>query len=131
MSRRSCCLSATLPASRQAFATRDRDDGIVAMSDPYLTVNRALINEKALQFRVPVVSGASRSGALISLRTRYEDIFRRCASYVDKILRGTLPADCRFQLPIKFELAINLKTARALDLTIPPALLASADEVIE
>jgi putative ABC transport system substrate-binding protein len=115
----------------QAFATRDRDDGLVAMSDPFLTVNRALINEKALQFRVPVVSGASGSGALISYAPDSEDIFRRCASYVDKILRGVLPADLPVQLPVKFELAINLKIAKALDLTIPPVLLASADEVIE
>jgi putative tryptophan/tyrosine transport system substrate-binding protein len=115
----------------QAFATRDRDDGIVAMSDPFLTVNRTLINEKALQFRVPVVSGASGSGSLISYAPDTEDIFRRTATYVDKILHGALPADLPVQLPIKFELSINLKTAKALDLTIPPALLTVADEVIE
>jgi putative ABC transport system substrate-binding protein len=120
-----------LAGIEQAFATRDRDDGIVTMSDPFLTVNRGLISEKALQFRVPVVSGASRSGALISYAPDTEDTFRRCASYVDKILRGALPADLPVQLPVKFELAINLKTARALDLTVPPAVLASADEVIE
>jgi len=115
----------------QAFATRDRDDGIVAMSDPFLTVNRTLINEKALQFRVPVVSGASQSGSLISYAPDTEDIFRRTATYVDKILHGASPADLPVQLPIKFELSINLKTAKALDLTIPPALLTVADEVIE
>ena len=120
-----------LAGVEQAFATRDRDDGIVAMSDPFVTVNRGLINEKALQFRVPVVSGASRSGALISYAPDTEDTFRRCASYVDKILRGALPADLPVQLPVKFELAINLKTARALNLTVPPAVLVSADEVIE
>ena len=62
-----------LAGVEQAFATRDRDDGIVAMSDPFVTVNRGLINEKALQFRVPVVSGASRSGALISYAPDTED----------------------------------------------------------
>src|SRR5438270_5625854 len=115
----------------QAFATRDRDDGIIAMSDPFLTVNRTLINEKALQFRVPVVSGASGSGSLISYAPDTEDIFRRTATYVDKILHGASPADLPVQLPIKFELSINLKTARPLDLAIPLALLTAADEVIE
>jgi putative ABC transport system substrate-binding protein len=114
-----------------AFATRDRDDGIVAMSDPFLTVNRALINEKALQFRIPVVSGASGSGSLISYAPDTEDIFRRTATYVDKILHGSSPADLPVQLPIKFKLSINLKVAKALDLAIPLALLTAADEVIE
>src|SRR5713101_3756084 len=65
----------------QAFATRDRDDGLVLMSDAFLTVNRVLINEKALQFRVPVVSGISQSGSLISYAPDTEDLFRRSASY--------------------------------------------------
>ena len=115
----------------QAFATRDRDDGLVLMSDAFLTVNRVLINEKALQFRVPVVSGISQSGTLISYAPDIEDLFRRSASYVDKILRGASPADLPVQLPTKFQLIINLNTAKALDLTVPPTLLASADEVIE
>src|SRR5436190_9785919 len=115
----------------QAFATRDRDDGLVLMSDAFLNVNRTLINEKALQFRVPVVSGFSQGDSLISYAPDIEDIFRRSASYVDKILRGALPADLPVQLPIKFELVINLKTASALGLTIPPGVLAIADEVIE
>ena len=115
----------------QAFATRDRDDGLVLMSDAFLTVNRVLINEKALQFRVPVVSGISQSGTLISYAPDIEDLFRRSASYVDKILRGASPADLPVQLPTKFQLIINLNTSKALDLTVPPTLLASADEVIE
>jgi len=115
----------------QAFATRDRDDGLVLMSDAFLTVNRTLINEKALQFRVPVVSGISQSGSLISYAPDIEDIFRRSASYVDKILRGASPADLPVQLPTKFELVINMKTAKALGLNVPPTLLVRADEVIE
>jgi putative tryptophan/tyrosine transport system substrate-binding protein len=115
----------------QAFATRDRDDGIVLMSDPFLTVNRTLISAKELQFRVPVVSGVSQGGSLISYAPDTDDSFRRSASYVDKILRGASPADLPVQLPTKFELVINLKTAKALNLAAPPTLLAQADEVIE
>jgi ABC-type uncharacterized transport system, periplasmic component len=116
---------------QQAFATRNRDDGIVLMSDPFLTVNSAFTNEKALQFRVPVVSGVSQSGSLITYAPDTEDLFRRSASYVDRILRGASPADLPVQLPTKFELIINLKTAKALGLTVPLTLLAEADEVIE
>jgi putative ABC transport system substrate-binding protein len=116
---------------QQAFATRNRDDGIVLMSDPFLTVNSAFINEKALQFRIPVVSGISQSGSLISYAPDTEDLFRRSASYVDRILRGASPADLPVQLPTKFEMIVNLKTAKALGLTVPQTLLAEADEVIE
>jgi len=115
----------------QAFATRDRDDGIVLMSDAFLNVNRAIINEKALQYRIPVVSGASQTGSLVSYAPDTEDIFRRSASYIDKILRGASPAELPVQLPTKFALIINLKAAKALGLEIPPTLLVSADEVIE
>jgi putative tryptophan/tyrosine transport system substrate-binding protein len=116
---------------QQAFATRNRDDGIVLMSDPFLTVNSAFTNEKALQFRVPVVSGVSQSGSLITYAPDTEDLFRRSASYVDRILRGASPADLPVQLPTKFELIVNLNTAKALGLTVPQTLLAEADEVIE
>ena len=115
----------------QAFATRERDDGVVLMSDAFLNVNRVLINEKALQFRVPVVSGASQTESMICYAPNTEDIFRRSASYVDRILRGALPAELPVQLPIKFELTVNLRAAKAIGLDVPPALLASADEVIE
>ena len=116
---------------QQAFATRNRDDGIVLMSDPFLTVNSAFTNEMALQFRVPVVSGVSQSGSLITYAPDTEDLFRRSASYVDRILRGASPADLPVQLPTKFELIVNLNTAKALGLTVPQTLLAEADEVIE
>jgi putative tryptophan/tyrosine transport system substrate-binding protein len=115
----------------QTFATRDRDDGLVLMSDAFLAVNRTLINERALQFRVPVVSGISQSGSLISYAPDVDDLFRRSVSYADKILRGASPADLPVQLPTKFELVIDLKIAKALGLTAPPTLLAEADEVIE
>jgi putative ABC transport system substrate-binding protein len=115
----------------QAFATRNRDDGVVLMSDPFLTVNRAIANEKALQFRIPVVSGISQSGSLITYTPDTDDLFRRSATYVDRILRGASPAELPVQLPTKFELIINLKTAKALGLTAPQTLLAAADEVIE
>ena len=114
-----------------AFATRNRDDGIVLMSDPFLTVNSASINEKALQFRIPIVSGISQSGSLVTYAPSIEDLFRRSAAYVDMILRGASPADLPVQLPTKFELAINLKVAKALNLTVPQSLIAQADEVIE
>ena len=115
----------------QAFATRKGDEGIVLMSDPFLTVNSAFINEKALQFRVPVVSGLSHGGSLIAYAPDTEDLFRRSAAYVDRILRGASPAELPVQLPTKFEMIINLKTAKALGLTVPQTLLVEADEVIE
>jgi putative ABC transport system substrate-binding protein len=85
----------------------------------------------ALQFRIPVVSGVSQSGSLITYAPDIQDLFRRSASYVDRILRGASPADLPVQLPTRFELVLNLKTAKALGLTVSQTLLAQADEVIE
>jgi putative ABC transport system substrate-binding protein len=88
----------------------------------------------AARNNVPAVypqSGFARDGGLLSYGTDQVDAWRRAATYVDRILRGAKPADLPVQLPTKFEMIINLKTAKALGLTIPPNLLAIADEVIE
>ena len=71
------------------------------------------------------------SGGLLAFAADYPDLFRRAASYVDRILKGANPGELPVQQPVRFELSINLATARALDLEIPPSLLARADEVIE
>ena len=78
-----------------------------------------------------VEQGFARDGGLVSYGPDFKDIFRRAAGYVDRILRGDKPADLPVQQPTKFELVINLKTAKALGLTVPDKLLTTADEVIE
>ncbi|WFU44183.1 ABC transporter substrate-binding protein [Bradyrhizobium sp. CB82] len=115
----------------RAFRERTPGEGIVAMSDPFLTVNSALIREMELQFRIPVVSGVSRSGSLLSYAPNTEDLFQRSGAYVDKILRGARPGDLPVQLPTKFDLIINLRTAKALGLKVPQTIIAEADEMIE
>jgi putative ABC transport system substrate-binding protein len=84
--------------------------------------------------KVPTVSAISsfaRNGGLLSYGPNPADIFRRSASYVSRILRGEKPGDLPVQLPVKFEMAVNLKTAKALGLTVPQSILLRADEVIE
>jgi putative ABC transport system substrate-binding protein len=97
-------------------------------------VNRVLIAQLALKERLPVVSQFSRlveAGGLMSYGPDLSDLFARAASYVDKILKGTKPGDLPIEQPTTFELVVNLKTAKALGLTIPPSLLQRADQVIE
>jgi ABC-type uncharacterized transport system substrate-binding protein len=102
--------------------------------DPYLVVHRGAVVRAAGQYRVPATYSYRQhvqEGGLMSYGADTVDIFRRSASYIDRILKGTSPADLPAQAPVKFEIAINLKTARALGLDIPPNLLALADDVIE
>ena len=96
--------------------------------------NRDLIIALAARHRLPAVYPIryfAASGGLFSYGSDLADIFRRAASYVDRILKGVNPGDLPVQAPSKFELVINLKTAKALGLTVPPLMLARADEVIE
>jgi ABC-type uncharacterized transport system substrate-binding protein len=118
---------------------RNREDLIpvrsaFVTSDAFLGDNRVLINTSAVDARLPTVygfRGPVDSGGLVSYGPNYTDLFRRAADYVDKVLRGAKPADLPIEQPTKFELVINLKTAKALGLTVPQTLLATADEVIE
>ena len=113
---------------------REPDNGLIAMTDGFMTVHRKTIVELAMQHKVPLmyfISVVPREGGLISYGIDLINEFRRTASYVDRILRGAKPAALPVQLPTKYELVINLKTAKALGLTVPKPLLTGADEVIE
>jgi len=104
------------------------------MPDIYINTNRATIISIAARNKVPAVyfnTSFVRGGGLLSYGPNEVDVFRSSASYVDLILRGTKPADLPVQLPVKFEMALNLKTAKTLGLTVPQSILLSADEVIE
>jgi putative ABC transport system substrate-binding protein len=99
-----------------------------------MIANRVRINGLALAARLPVMHSYRdnlEGGGLISYGPDILDLYRRAAGLVDKILRGTKPADIPVEQPTKFELVINLRTAKALGLNVPPTLLARADEVIE
>jgi putative tryptophan/tyrosine transport system substrate-binding protein len=102
--------------------------------DPLVITNRVRINALALAARLPAIFGEQiyvETGGLMSYGPDIPDLFRRASEFVDKILRGAKPGDLPVEQPTKFDLVINLKTARALSLTVPPTLLARADEVIE
>ena len=104
------------------------------MPDNFALGHRAPIISAAAQNKVPAVYAQSffvRDGGLLSYGVDFVDIDRRAATYVDRILRGAKPAELPVQLPTKFEMVVNLKTAKALGLNVPPTLLARADEVIE
>jgi ABC-type uncharacterized transport system substrate-binding protein len=108
--------------------------GLVVMSDGFMFVHRAKVISLASQHGVPAVSDRTlptEQGGLLSYGPVDDDMFLGAALYVDRILRGTNPVDLPVQAPTKFELAINLKTAKALGLDVPHSLLARADEVIE
>ena len=107
---------------------------MIVTASPLTGVHRNLIITLAARHRLPAVYPfrfSATSGGLISYGPDVADQYRRAAGYVDRILKGEKPADLPVQAPTKYELVINLKTAKALGLTIPPTLLARADEVIE
>ncbi len=120
--------------SALAALGRGPGNSIIVSPDVFTLAHRDLIIALAARHRLPAVYTwrfATESGGLLSYGVDFNDVFRRAAAYVDRILRGTKPADLPVQQPTKFELMINLKTAKALGLTVPPTLLARADEVIE
>ena len=118
-----------------AFDTlKGRADALYVVSDPIVNANRLRINTLALGARLPTMHSLREyveAGGLMSYGPNFPDLWRRTANFVDKILRGTKPADIPVEQPTKFDLVINLITAKALGLTVPPMLLARADEVIE
>jgi putative tryptophan/tyrosine transport system substrate-binding protein len=117
-----------------ADAKAQKVDGVTAMASPLLNFQRKRLIELAAQHRLPSIWEASayvRDGGLLSYGPSFPDMYRRSAGYVAKILGGQRPSDLPVEQPVKFELAVNLKTARTLGLTIPQALLLRADEVIE
>ena len=115
-------------------ALKGRLDALYVVGDPLVVTNRMRINILALAARLPTTYIAKEhveTGGLISYGPNIPDLFRRAGDYVDKILRGAKPANLPVEQPTKFDLVINLITAKALGLTVPPSLLARADEVIE
>jgi putative tryptophan/tyrosine transport system substrate-binding protein len=118
-----------------ALATLDgRADALYVAADPLFFNNQLAISTMALKARLPDMYNFREevvAGGLLSYGASFPDLFRRAAELVDKILRGTKPADIPVEQPTKFELIINLKTAKALGLTIPETFLTRVDEVIE
>ena len=115
-------------------ALKDRVEALYIVSDPLLGTNRNRLAILAVGARLPTMQGFREqveAGGLVSYGANFPDLFRRAGDYVDKILRGAKPADLPVEQPTKFDLVVNLITARVLGLTVPPTLLARADEVIE
>jgi ABC-type uncharacterized transport system substrate-binding protein len=113
---------------------RERTEGLIVSGDVMLHSQRARLTDLAAKNRLPTIfpySDYVEAGGLISYATSITDNYRRATTYVDKILKGTKPGDLPVEQPTKFELVINLKTAKALGLTIPQTLLLRANQVIE
>ena len=115
-------------------AVKNGTDALYVVSEPLMNANRVKINTMALGAHIPTIFGFRDfvdAGGLMSYGANFADLFRHAGDFVDKILRGTKPADLPVQQPTKFDLVINLTTAKALGLTIPESFLLRADEVIE
>jgi putative ABC transport system substrate-binding protein len=115
-------------------AFKGRADALYVIGDALVTTNRMRINTLALGARLPTMGSFREfveTGGLMSYGPNFPDLFRRAADYADKILRGTKPGDIPVEQPTKFDLVVNLITAQALELTVPPNVVARANEVIE
>ena len=115
-------------------ACKEQADALYVCTDAFVTANRVRILILALTARIPTIYGEQghvEPGGLMSYGANLPDLFRRAADYTDKILRGANPADLPVEQPTKFDLVINLITAKALGLIVPPTLLAHADEIVE
>jgi len=114
--------------------TQDRPDALMVLADPFLLSHRSRIAQFTIENRLPsayTYREHIEAGGLIAYTPNYHDLFRRAAIYVDKILKGTKPGELPIEQPTKFDLVINLKTAKALGISVPLTLQASANEVIE
>jgi len=119
-----------------AFLTlsRTRPDAVLVVADPFLAGERVRIADEMIKNKLPSIYSYHehvRAGGLMTYTTNYYEVFRRQGLFIDKLFKGAKPGDLPVQQPTKFDLMLNLKTAKALDLAIPPSLLALADEVIE
>jgi putative tryptophan/tyrosine transport system substrate-binding protein len=117
-----------------AALDKERPDALTMFADMKSSGYRVLVGVFAKQRKLPTIFGArefAEAGGLISYAPNFDEAFRRTAGYVDKILKGAKPADLPVEQPTKFELVINLKTAKALGLTIPQSVLVRADEIIQ
>jgi putative ABC transport system substrate-binding protein len=113
---------------------RGRTQAVLVLPSPLFFAERQRVAELALVHRLPTMFGpreAVEVGGLMSYGATYDDMFQRAAGYVDKILKGAKPGDLPVEQPTKFELVINLKTAKALELTIPQSVLLQASQVLE
>jgi len=115
-------------------ATRARAEALMVVSSRLMNLNRPRVLEFASKRQIPLVTGWrdwARTGSLLSYGPDLDALTKRAANHVDKILKGAKPADLPVEQPTKFELVINLKTAKTLGLTIPPSVLGRADQIIE
>jgi putative ABC transport system substrate-binding protein len=116
------------------MATRDRAEAIIVVTSRLTTLRQRQILDFAKKNRIPIATGWGawvQNGALLSYGPNIDDIVRQSVSHVDKILRGAKPADLPIEQPTRFELVLNLRTARTLNLTVPQSLIARADRIIE
>jgi putative tryptophan/tyrosine transport system substrate-binding protein len=117
-----------------AALAQQSDRGLIALHDPFIIKHRDFVIAQVAQHQIPTVytlRAFAVSGGLISYGVDLADPWRKAATYVDRVLKGAKPGELPVQQPTKFELVVNSKTAKALDLAVPPSLLATADEVIE